>query len=146
MKKTLKEKIIEKKATINVIGLGYIGLPLALSFAESGYKVNGIDIDKDKIEKLNNQTSYISDIKNDYLQSIILNKKINFFSNYTSISESDIIIICVPTPLNKTKDPDISYIVAVTIAVFLVIDFLIVKNFFPNLIAPIINYANEHKI
>ena len=113
MKKTLKEKIIEKKATINVIGLGYIGLPLALSFAESGYKVNGIDIDKNKIEKLNNQTSYISDIKNDYLQSIILNKKINFFSNYTSISESDIIIICVPTPLNKTKDPDISYIVAV---------------------------------
>ena len=113
MKKTLKEKIIEKKATINVIGLGYIGLPLALSFAESGYKVNGIDIDKNKIEKLNNQTSYISDIKNDYLQSIILNKKINFFSNYASISESDIIIICVPTPLNKTKDPDISYIVAV---------------------------------
>ena len=112
MNQILKEKIINKKAIINVIGLGYIGLPLALSFAESGYKVNGIDIDKNKIKMLNNQTSYISDIKNNYLKNTIVNKKMNFFSNHDSISESDVIIICVPTPLNKTKDPDISYIVA----------------------------------
>ena len=113
MNELLKEKIINKKAIINVIGLGYVGLPLALSFAESGYKVNGIDIDKNKIKNLNNQTSYISDVKNNYLKNTILEKKMAFNTNYNSISESDVIIICVPTPLNKTKDPDISYIVAV---------------------------------
>ena len=113
MNQILKEKIINKKAIISVIGLGYIGLPLALSFAESGYKVKGIDIDKNKIKNLKSQTSYISDIQSKYLKKTILEKKMDFFSNYDSIPESDVIIICVPTPLNKTKDPDISYIVAV---------------------------------
>ena len=69
--------------------------------------------DRNKIKNLNNQTSYISDVKNNYLKNTILEKKMAFNTNYNSISESDVIIICVPTPLNKTKDPDISYIVAV---------------------------------
>ena len=114
MNENLKTKLINKQAIISVIGLGYIGLPLALSFASAGYKVNGIDIDKTKITKLQNKQSYISDIEDIFLKKIIKNNNIKFFSDYNSITESDVIIVCVPTPLNKTKDPDISYIISAT--------------------------------
>ena len=113
MNNVLIEKIYNKKAEICVIGLGYIGLPLSLSFAKCGFKVLGIDIDEQKIRSLNNQTSYISDISDEVLKNAISNQKINFTSDYRKIISCDAIIICVPTPLNKTKDPDISYIVAV---------------------------------
>lgn len=113
MNNKLIEKINKKDAEICVIGLGYIGLPLSLSFANCGFKVLGIDIDKQKIQNLNQQISYISDISNDDLKNTITNQKIEFTSNYKNIISCDAIIICVPTPLNKTKDPDISFIVAV---------------------------------
>ena len=113
MNNVLIEKIYNKKAEICVIGLGYIGLPLSLSFAKCGFKVLGIDIDEQKIRSLNNQISYISDISDEVLKNAISNQKIDFTSDYQKIISCDAIIICVPTPLNKTKDPDISYIVAV---------------------------------
>jgi len=113
MNNILIEKINKKEAEICVIGLGYIGLPLSLSFANCGFKVLGIDIDKQKIKNLNQQISYISDISNEDLKNTISNQKIEFTSDYHNITSCDAIIICVPTPLNKTKDPDISYIVAV---------------------------------
>ena len=114
MNNVLIEKIYNKKAEICVIGLGYIGLPLSLSFAKCGFKVLGIDIDEQKIKSLNNKTSYISDISDEVLKNAISNQKINFTSDYRKIISCDAIIICVPTPLNKTKDPDISYIINAT--------------------------------
>ncbi len=114
MTNSLKNKLINKQAIISIIGLGYIGLPLALSFSKSGYKVNGIDIDQNKIELLNKKQSYISDIDTEFLNQSIDKNNIKFFSDYDCIENSDVIIVCVPTPLNKTKDPDISYIVSAT--------------------------------
>ena len=113
MNNKLINKLKNKKAKICVIGLGYIGLPLSLSFAISGFKVSGIDIDQTKINDLNNKISYISDIESAFLQNVIKCNNIDFSSDFSQLTSSDVIIICVPTPLNKTKDPDISYIVAV---------------------------------
>ena len=112
MSKILNEKLKNKSAIVSIVGIGYIGLPLLLSIGKAGFKVNGIDIDENKISMLNKKESYISDISNEELKSQIKSiKSINFYSNYECIKESDVIIVCVPTPLNKTKDPDISYII-----------------------------------
>jgi len=113
MNNKLINKLNNKEAKICVIGLGYIGLPLSLSFAMCGFEVSGIDIDQSKINDLKNNISYISDIKSTFLENVISNKNIDFASDFSKITSCDVIIICVPTPLNKTKDPDISYIVAV---------------------------------
>ena len=111
----LYQKLINKNAHISIIGLGYVGLPLLLSLGKEGFKMSGIDIDSNKISDLKNNKSYISDISNDELiKKINAIKNINFSNKYDSIKTSDVIIICVPTPLNKTKDPDISYIINAT--------------------------------
>ena len=111
----LYQKLINKNAHISIIGLGYVGLPLLLSLGKEGFKMTGIDIDNNKISDLKNNKSYISDISNDELiKNINAIKNINFSNKYDSIKISDVIIICVPTPLNKTKDPDISYIINAT--------------------------------
>ncbi|MBR49388.1 MAG: UDP-N-acetyl-D-glucosamine dehydrogenase [Chloroflexi bacterium] len=108
----LVEKLKNKSAIISVVGVGYIGLPLLLNIGKAGFKVNGIDIDENKISKLKNKKSYISDISNEDLEYQLGNiNSVNFYSNYECVKESDVIIVCVPTPLNKTKDPDISYII-----------------------------------
>lgn len=102
------KKIKNKKSIISVIGLGYVGLPLAHAFSQKGFKVYGIDKDKNKVKSLNSQKSYIERISNKQLREI----KNNFFpiTNYKKITESDIIIYCLPTPLKKNKSPDMSYI------------------------------------
>ena len=111
----LYQKLINKNAHISINGLGYVGLPLLLSLGKEGFKMTGIDIDSNKISDLKNNKSYISDISNDELiKNINAIKNINFSNKYDSIKTSDVIIICVPTPLNKTKDPDISYIINAT--------------------------------
>ena len=111
----LYQKLITKNAHISIIGLGYVGLPLLLALGKEGFKVTGIDIDNKKISNLKQNKSYISDITNDELSNNIKSiKNINFTNKYESIKNSDVIIICVPTPLNKTKDPDISYIINAT--------------------------------
>ena len=111
----LYQKIITKNAHISVIGLGYVGLPLLLALGKEGFAVTGIDIDNEKIEKLKQNTSYISDISNkELLDAINTIQNVDFTNKYDSIENSDAIIICVPTPLNKTKDPDISYIINAT--------------------------------
>tara|TARA_Y100001970_G_C14251483_1_gene872214 strand:- start:3512 stop:4807 length:1296 start_codon:yes stop_codon:yes gene_type:complete len=113
MENEIKNKILQKKAVVSVIGLGYIGLPIALAFAKAKFKVNGIDIDQKKINHLNLKQSYISDINDADLKNTISNYHLTFSDKFDSITNSDVIIICVPTPLNKTKDPDISFIVEV---------------------------------
>ena len=111
----LYQKLITKNAHISIIGLGYVGLPLLLALGKEGFSVTGIDIDNEKVEKLKQNTSYISDISNkELLDAINTIENVNFANKYDSIENSDAIIICVPTPLNKTKDPDISYIINAT--------------------------------
>ena len=106
--KALQKKISKKKSLISVIGLGYIGLPLALSFAKNKFNVQGIDKDKEKINFLKKKSSYISTVsKKDFF---LAKNKFKASSNFSLISESDIIIVCVPTPIKKNKQPDMSYV------------------------------------
>jgi UDP-N-acetyl-D-glucosamine dehydrogenase len=110
----LKEKIDSKQAKVGVIGLGYVGLPLAVEFALAGFTVIGIDQDKSKLDKLARRINYIPDVKNDQLADLLKRKKLLPGSDFSKLKEADVIYICVPTPIDKNKQPDISYIVAVT--------------------------------
>jgi UDP-N-acetyl-D-glucosamine dehydrogenase len=106
----LKDKIEKRTAQVAVIGLGYVGLPMCVEFARAGYPVIGIDKDEGKISTLKNGKSYILDITDENLRAILpLFTPVNQFDHLT---KADAIVICVPTPLRKTKDPDLSYITA----------------------------------
>ena len=109
----LDKKIKDKTAKIGVIGLGYVGLPLAIEFVEAGYNVVGIDIDDNKIKSINSGKNYINDIEDRILEKAVKKNKLIATSNFSVVKEMDSVSICVPTPLNKQKDPDISYIVSV---------------------------------
>lgn len=115
--RNLANKIKSKKARIGVVGLGYVGLPLAQAFAEQGFSVTGIDVDSRKTQSIEKGVSYIDDIPTQILKPLVKKKKLRAVSDYQSVHELDVIIICVPTPLNRAKDPDISYIVEVTSAI-----------------------------
>lgn len=108
----LEDKIIKKVAVVGVVGLGYVGLPLALEFAKSGYKVIGIDTDKEKVNSLLNGNSYITDVDSKLIVESLSEKKLFPTYDLGKIKEVDVVIICVPTPLRKTKEPDISYILS----------------------------------
>jgi UDP-N-acetyl-D-glucosamine dehydrogenase len=114
MYQTLKGKIIDGSAKIGVIGLGYVGLPLAVEFAKEGFCVTGFEIDKDKIKNVNAGKSYIGDVTSDVLKDLTRQKKLTGTSNFSELKSCDVIITCVPTPLRKSKDPDVSYILAAT--------------------------------
>lgn len=101
----------DKKATVGVIGLGYVGLPLAVEAIDAGYKVVGIDIEQEKIEKLNSGESYIQDISSERLSKAVETGRFHASCDYSELNNADAISICVPTPLRKTRDPDISFIV-----------------------------------
>jgi len=108
----LKEKLEKKKATLSVIGLGYVGLPLAVEFAKAGMKTIGVDISREKVDKVNSGISYIGDVGEDELKTVVENGYLEATTDFSILKEVDTINICVPTPLRKTKDPDISYIVS----------------------------------
>ena len=109
MSQTLINKLQDKDATICVVGLGYVGLPLLLRFSEVGYRVLGIDIDEEKITSLEKGKSYIQHIDSKNIEK--LNKTpFKASSNFSLVSEADAIIICVPTPLNKYREPNITFI------------------------------------
>ena len=105
----LKSRIESRQAMAAVIGLGYAGLPLALEMCNSDFDVYGIDTSKNRISSLNKGKSYVSDIKDVQIAEVI-NRKLFAGNNFSVIKNADIIIICVPTPLNKVKEPDVSYI------------------------------------
>ncbi|PDX98999.1 nucleotide sugar dehydrogenase [Bacillus pseudomycoides] len=109
----LKEKIGNRNAKVGVIGLGYVGLPLAVELSKAGYNVYGIDLNNKKVDKLLNNNSYIIDISNEEIEFI--NKSCQFTptSNFEIIKELDAVSICVPTPLTKSQEPDMNYIIAV---------------------------------
>jgi UDP-N-acetyl-D-glucosamine dehydrogenase len=110
----LEEKIRSRHARVGIVGLGYVGLPLAVEFAKAGFAVTGIDLSEDKVRRVNAGDSYIADIPTSVLGPLVESGKLRATSDFSAILELDTINICVPTPLRKTKDPDMSYIVAST--------------------------------
>ncbi|MFP5263821.1 MAG: nucleotide sugar dehydrogenase [Blastocatellia bacterium] len=112
MRAELLSKIIERRAIIGVIGLGYVGLPLAVEFGRGGMSVIGFDLDESRIEIINGGHSYIPDVPTDVVRALVERKKLSATTDFSMLAETDAVIICVPTPLRKTKEPDISYILA----------------------------------
>src|SRR5437016_8636997 len=99
-----------KAASICVIGLGYVGLPLAIQFSRCGAKVIGLDIDAAKVAQINAGQSYIKHIASGIITEALRNNQLSASTNFSRIGEADAVIICVPSPLNKNREPDISYI------------------------------------
>lgn len=108
----LAEKISTRDVNIGVIGLGYVGLPLAVEFAQAGFNVVGFEISTEKVEMLNAGQSYIEDISSESLGQAVNTGKLRATTDFSKLAEVDCISICVPTPLVKTRDPDMSYIMA----------------------------------
>lgn len=109
---TLKERIKNKTARVGVLGLGYVGLPLAVEFARAGFEVTGIDVQQSKVDSFNSGRSYIKDVPDEVFGPLVASGKLKATTDFAVIEQLDTIDICVPTPLRKTKDPDMSYVVA----------------------------------
>lgn len=115
---TLKDSLIkrfeDKSATIAVMGMGYVGLPLATVFADAGFKVIGVDPIASKVDSINRGESYILDIETDHVAKLVREGRLSASTDYSVLREVDAVSICVPTPLRKTGDPDLSFIVSAT--------------------------------
>ena len=114
---TLMHKITERSAHVSVVGLGYVGLPLAIEFARAGYRVTGLDTDPDKVAGINAGRSHVQDVSSAALRQVVEGGQFRATDDFAVLGDVDTISICVPTPLSKSKDPDISYIVSVTQAI-----------------------------
>ena len=108
----LKQKIDSRKARVGVIGLGYVGLPLAVEFARAGFDVTGFDVDASKVTELNAGRSYILDVKNEEVADGVNAGRLRATTDMSKLADMDVVDICVPTPLRKTKDPDMSFVVS----------------------------------
>ena len=111
---SLLEKITKRTATVGVVGLGYVGLPLAVLQARTGYRVVGIDEAAEKVERVNRGENYISDVDVAELQQVVRAGRLSATQEFGALRECDVVLICVPTPLTRNKEPDISAIVKVT--------------------------------
>jgi len=111
----LKQKIESREARVGILGLGYVGLPLAVAFAEAGFHVIGIDVDARKVEAINRRESYIEDIPSATLAR--LPHPITATTDFAALATCDTVSVCVPTPLSKTGDPDVSYIISAADAI-----------------------------
>lgn len=114
MKDELLIKFEQKTAQVGVLGLGYVGLPFATVFANAGFTITGIDPDTKKVETLNKGVSYIQDVSTEELAPLVEAGKLKATTDFSVLEEMDAVSICVPTPLRKTGDPDLSFILAVT--------------------------------
>jgi len=112
MKNELISLITNKQAHVGVIGLGYVGLPLIVEFTSKGFTGTGFEVDETKANKINEGESYIGDVTSQRLKQVVDAKRLRATTDFNHLSECDAIIICVPTPLRKTKEPDVSYIFA----------------------------------
>ena len=108
----LVEKIENRQAHLGVIGLGYVGLPLAVEFGKAGFEVTGVDIDERKVEELRQGRSYIIDVPSEEVAELVKAGRFHPTTDFSRLAGTDTVNICVPTPLRKTKDPDVSFIVA----------------------------------
>jgi UDP-N-acetyl-D-glucosamine dehydrogenase len=111
-KDLLLEKIASRKAHVGVIGLGYVGLPLVVEFASAGFPSTGFEVDTRKANLINQGESYIPDVPSDQVAAAVKAGLLRATTDFALLSEADIVIICVPTPLRKTKEPDVSFILA----------------------------------
>lgn len=107
----LEAKIKDKSAAIGIVGLGYVGLPLAVAFATAGFKVLGVDIRQSNVNSVNRGESYIADVSSNSLSSVVTGKLLEATTDQSRLGSVDAICICVPTPLTSTRDPDLSYVI-----------------------------------
>src|SRR5579871_2664225 len=108
----LEEKIRNRTAKVGIAGLGYVGLPLAVEFAKAGFDVTGIDLSDSKVNRINAGDSYVGDVSTSTLAPLVKAGKVKATTDFSAIRDLDTVNICVPTPLRKTKDPDMSFIVS----------------------------------
>jgi UDP-N-acetyl-D-glucosamine dehydrogenase len=113
----LKEKIRDRSAKVGVVGLGYVGLPLAIEMANAGFHATGIDLVKEKVDSVNSGVSYVLDVSSEALQSVVRASRIRATQSLAAVEGLDTLNICVPTPLRKNKDPDLSYVIAAVEAI-----------------------------
>lgn len=109
---TLEKKIHSKKARIGIVGLGYVGLPLAVEFASKGFETVGIDVDSRKVDSINSGKNYIQDVDEKKFSTAVKKGRLKAIADYSCVSTLDVIYICVPTPFTPNKEPDISFILA----------------------------------
>ena len=109
-KEQLQDRILNRTAAVGVVGLGYVGLPLAVEFAEAGFQVTGIDIGEQKVARVNQGDSYVLDVPSSDLRTLRKSARLRATTDFGIIDELDTVNVCVPTPLSKSKDPDMSYI------------------------------------
>jgi len=107
----LERKLNDKTAVVGVVGLGYVGLPLAVAFSHAGFKVVGFDIQQKRVDLVNKGQSYIVDVGGDILSVAVANNLLEATTDQGRLKEVDAICICVPTPLTKTKEPELSYVI-----------------------------------
>lgn len=110
----LEEKLKDRSAKVAILGLGYVGLPLATIFAEAGFDVLGVEPDPGKVEKLKQGISYVQDVPTNKIGPLVESGKLQATTDFSRLIEADAVSICVPTPLRKTGDPDLSYILVAT--------------------------------
>ncbi len=111
-KKKLLDKISARTARVGVVGLGYVGLPLLVEFARGGFNSTGFEVDTRKADAINRGESYIPDVSTAQVAEMVEAKRLGATTDFAQLKDQDVIIVCVPTPLRKTKDPDVSYILA----------------------------------
>ena len=109
---SLKERLEQRQARVGVIGLGYVGLPLAVEFAKAGFDVTGFDVDQSKVTEMNAGRSYILDVRTEDVAACVQAGRLRATTDMSTLGEMDAVDICVPTPLRKTKDPDMSFVVS----------------------------------
>lgn len=112
LKSNLIKKLLNKTATLGVVGLGYVGLPLAVEKAKAGFKTIGFDVQESKVEMVNRGENYIGDVVNEDLQEIVRIGLLSATTNFEEVAKADCVCICVPTPLDEHQQPDISYVKA----------------------------------
>ena len=111
---TLIDQLKNKTARIAILGMGYVGLPLAVVFAEAGFHVTGVDPDKRKADSLGKGVSYIPDISTERLAPLVKSGHLSATTDFSVLNDCEAVSICVPTPLRKTGDPDMSFILSAT--------------------------------
>src|SRR6185369_15894997 len=108
---TLEDKIQKGQASVGTLGLGYVGLPLSVEFATAGLKVTGFDLSEEKVAAVNRGESYIKDVPSERLKALVGEGRLRASTDFAGLADCDAVIICVPTPLSKTKDPDLTMVV-----------------------------------